>query len=66
MLTFSKMTRSRTSLRDSSRPGSRSPSSEEDSSDGKSIKDEKTPSRGRKGQHAEDETAEKMEVDTTA
>lgn len=60
------MTRSRTSLRDNDRPGSRSPSSEEDSSDAKSMKDEKTPTRGRKGQHADGEAAEKMEVDTTS
>ena len=53
------MTRSRTSLRDGQRS---STSSEEESSDAKSPKDEMTPSRGRRRQHDEDEAGDMMDV----
>ena len=46
------MTRNRTSLR-GSQPGSPDRSSEDESDEVKSPKEEKTPARGRKGQHVE-------------
>jgi len=59
------MTRSRTRA---SQPGSPAGSSEEDDEDAKSPKeqkspiDEKTPSRGRKGQRVEKESADAMDT----
>ena len=55
------MTRSRTSLRDS-QPGS--PDSDEDSSDTKSLRDGKTPSRGRRGLGSDQQAAEIMDTRT--
>ena len=53
------MTRSRTSLR-GSQPDSGE--SEDDSSDAKSPKGEKTPSRGRRGEPSDGENADMMDV----
>lgn len=53
------MTRSRISLRDS-QPGSGE--SEDESSDTKSPKEEKTPSRGRKVEHKDSEVADMMDT----
>ena len=53
------MTKSRTSLHDGQHS---STSSEEDSSDAKSPKDEKTPLRGRRGQHNEEEVADTTDI----
>ena len=53
------MTRSRTSLR-GSQPGS--PDTEEESSDEKNAKDEATPSRGRKSQHADSKSTDAMDI----
>ena len=58
-LTRPKMTRSRTSLRES-QPGS--PDTSEESSEEKSPKVEKTPSRGRKGQHTENQSTDVMDT----
>ena len=59
MLIFTQMTRSRISLRES-QPGSGE--SEEDSSDAKSPKDEKTPSRGRRVEPSEADIADMMDT----
>ena len=53
------MTRSRTSLR-GSQPGSGE--SEDDSSDAKSPKEEKTPSRGRRGEPSNAKVADMMDT----
>lgn len=53
------MTRSRVSLR-GSQPGSGE--SEDDSSDAKSPKEEKTPSRGRRSEQAGSEAADMMDT----
>ena len=58
-LKLMQMTRSRTSLR-GSQPGSGE--SEDDSSDAKSSKEEKTPSRGRRGEPSSVETADIMDT----
>ena len=53
------MTRSRTSPR-GSQPDSGE--SEDDSSDAKSLKEEHTPSRGRRGEPSKGESADMMEI----
>ncbi|MCJ1389253.1 hypothetical protein MMC18_002109 [Xylographa bjoerkii] len=55
------MTRSRSNIR-GSQPGSPEGSSEEEDSDTKSPKEEKIPSRGRMGQHADDEGEDAMDT----
>jgi len=55
------MTRSRSNVRDS-QPGSPERSSEEEDSDTKSPKEEKMPSRGRIGQHADGEGEDAMDI----
>ena len=58
-LRITQMTRSRTSLR-GSQPGSGE--SEDDSSDAKSPKEEKTPSRGRRGEPTDSEIVDMMDT----